>query len=150
MLTLDRVLFLKSVSVFTDTSHEALARFARKLEEVSLAAGEALFQQGDRENSLYVVTAGKLRLHTDKRTLGTRSERELVGELEALDPAPRELSATAIEQSHLLRIAPTALDEITAKHPEISQALTRAVCRQLRAASRAIGSEASELSPGET
>ena len=132
MLTLDRVLFLKSVSMFADTSHEVLAKFARKLEEIRLASGDSVYQQGDRENSLYVVVEGTVRLHAEGGPSSMQHERELLGEFEAFDLAPRAFSATAAAKSHLLRIDPITLEELIAERPEISQALIREFCKRLR------------------
>src|SRR5438309_12123834 len=100
MLTLEKVITLASVSIFAEIPEESLVEVASALVEIEVEAGEVIFKRGDIGTSMYIIAAGKVRIHDDNKELGILGEREVFGELAALDPEPRSASATAIEDAY--------------------------------------------------
>ncbi|HEY1357654.1 MAG TPA: Crp/Fnr family transcriptional regulator [Thermoleophilaceae bacterium] len=85
---------------------EALREHGRK---VSFRAGERLLHEGDPGDSVVLIAAGRVKVtHTDSEghetLLDLRGPGELVGELSALDQAPRSSSVTAIEPVEALLV----------------------------------------------
>src|SRR4051794_1924932 len=69
---------------------------------VSYETGERLLHEGDAGDSVALIVEGRVKVtHTDSEgheaVLDFRGAGELVGELSALDQAPRSSSVTAIE-----------------------------------------------------
>ena len=65
-------------------------------------------------------------------TLAKLTEREVFGELAALDPEPRVASVTALEDTDLFRINQDALYELMAEHIEVARGIIHILCSRLR------------------
>jgi CRP-like cAMP-binding protein len=132
MLTIEKVITLKSVSFFSEVPEDSLVEVAAVLEEVECAAGSTIFKQGDLGTSLYVIVTGKVRIHLAERDLVTLGERQVFGELAALDPEPRSADATALEDCLLFRLDRDSLYELMSEHLEVAQGVIRVLCQRLR------------------
>jgi hypothetical protein len=136
LLTIEKVLILKSVDIFADTPEEVLLEAASLLDEVHLEPEQPLFSKGDTGAALYIVVQGKVRVHEGPRVIAELGEGEVVGELAAIDPEPRMAAVTAVEASMLLRIEHLRLRQLIAEFPEIGLGILRVLCRRLRSSSR--------------
>jgi HEAT repeat protein len=132
MLTLERVIILKSVDMFEGASEQVLADIAAILEEVPVARGDVVFRKGDLGDSLYVIVDGTFRVHDGERTLGTLGERDIFGELALLDPEPRSASISALEDGLLFRLDREAFSELMAANIEIVRGVLHVLCERLR------------------
>lgn len=99
-------------------------------------AGHYLFQEGDTENSLYIVLTGRLRaLHQTEKgihVLGDVSAGEPVGELALFTHEPRTASVVAIRKSAVLRIEEADYETLVKQNPNFSHTLTQFVISRLR------------------
>ena len=132
MLTVEKVVALKSAEIFANTSDFSLLSLASITDEVHVAAGETFIRKGDMENCMYLIVHGNVRVHDEGREIARLGEGEIIGEMSLLDPAPRSASITAIEDSDLFRIEKDAFDVVMADNPEITQGVVRVLCRRLR------------------
>ncbi len=131
--TIEKVIILKSVSVFAETPDEVLSEVAGLLEELEVETGETIFSKGDMGSALFVVVDGKVRVHSEGRTLRELGERDIFGEMAALDPEPRSASVTAVAPTRLFRLEQEALYELMADRIEVARGVIRVLCRRLRA-----------------
>lgn len=131
--TIEKVIILKTISIFAGTPDDVLIEVASILEEVQLPAGQTLFHKGDMGNSMYVVVSGKLRVHDGDHTLNDRDEREVVGEMALLDPEPRMASVTAIEDTLLFRLDQEPFYDLMADRVEVVRGIMRVITGSLRA-----------------
>lgn len=134
MTTVEKVFFLKGVSIFSAVPGEELAEIALITEEVDRSPGEVFIREGDVDDSLYVVVEGRVRVQRGDRVLAELGEREVVGELALLDPAPRNATVSAITDVTLLRLDGDAFSEIMREKHEIAQGITKVLVRRLRLA----------------
>lgn len=132
MLTVEKVIMLKSVSILSDITERALVEVASMLEEVHADPNETIFQKGDTGHSLYIVVEGSVRVHDGNTTIATLGRGEVFGELAALDPEPRSASVTTIEPALLLRMRHAELGELMSEHAEVAIGIIRILCRRLR------------------
>jgi HEAT repeat protein len=132
MLTLERVIVLKSVEMFQGASEQVLADIAAILEEVELEPGEVVFEKGDFGDSLYVIVEGRVRVLDGGRELGQLGERDIFGELALLDPEPRSARVVAVEPSKLFRLDREAFSELMAANIEIVRGVLHVLCERLR------------------
>ena len=115
LLTIERVLILKSVDIFAETPEGALAQVAEIMGEMEFEAGQAIVTKGDVGRSMYILVRGRARVHDGDRMLNELSEGSVFGELAALDPEPRSASVTAIDDVQLFRLDHHALFELMAE-----------------------------------
>jgi CRP-like cAMP-binding protein len=134
--TVEKVLFLKSIDLFSQIPGEDLAAVAQISSEEAREPGDEIFSEGESGDALYLVIDGRVRVHKAERLIAELGERECFGEMALLDAAPRSASVTAISQATLLKIAREDFQEIMSEKPEIAQGVIKVLTRRLRDAIR--------------
>jgi len=137
MLTVvEKVLFLKSVELFSEIPGEDLAQVAVISAEEERELGESLVLEGDVGDALYIVLEGKVRVHRGERHIAELGERECFGEMAILDASPRSATVTAVTDVRLLRIQREDFQEMMADKHAIALGVIKVLTRRLRAAIR--------------
>lgn len=132
LLTIEKVMILKSVALFADLPESMLADVAGALAEAEVAAGERIVEEGAVGTAMYIIVSGAVTLATGGKRLAVLGPREVFGELAALDPSPRTATATATEDTHLFRIEADVLYELMSDSTDFTRALVAGLCRRLR------------------
>ena len=132
LLTIEKVVILKSISIFSDTPEDHLAEVASILEPIEVPAGKTIIEKDDIGSSLYIIVDGRVRVHDGERTITELGERDIFGELAALDPEPRVASVTAVRDTRLFRLDRQSLLDLMAEQTEIAFGIIRMLCRRLR------------------
>ncbi len=128
----DRVVALHDVPLFASVPGRTLAAVAARAEEVEVADGEVVIEEGAVEDHLFVVVHGGLRVTHGGLVLRDLTSGATVGELAALVPEPRSATVTATSPSLLLRIDKPVLDELLADHPELVAGVVSTLVGMLR------------------
>ncbi|WP_020180953.1 cyclic nucleotide-binding domain-containing protein [Methylopila sp. M107] len=118
----DDIRTLGETPMLDQLGRDAQRLIAFSAERVRLAEGEALFREGDRADTAFVVASGSLILTrgaTEKRV----GRATLVGELALLVDVARPATATAAEPTELLRIARSLFTRLFDEYPELAGAL---------------------------
>jgi CRP-like cAMP-binding protein len=131
--TVEKVIILKTVSIFSETSDEVLVEAASFLEEVEIRAGETIFEKGDVDKCMYIIIEGQVRVHDGRRTLAHLGDRDVFGEMSLLDPQPRSASVTAMVDTRLFRLNQELFYELIADRVEVVRGIIRVMARRLRA-----------------
>jgi CRP-like cAMP-binding protein len=139
MNTIERVLTLKTVEMFSLASEEALADIAAILEEVLAQPGEVIIRQGDVGDSMYIIIEGRVRVFDEERTFARLGERDIFGELALLDPEPRSASIAAERETRLFRLDREAFLELLAGNIEIVRGVLQVLCKRLRRSVQTFG-----------
>ena len=137
LTTVEKVLFLKSIDLFSQIPGEDLAQVALIATEEAREANEDIFIEGDLGDALYLVLEGKVRVHRQDRTIAELGERECFGEIAILDASPRSATVTALSDVSLLKIAREDFEELLQEKHAIAQGVIRVLTRRLREATRA-------------
>ena len=145
--TLEKTIFLKSVSLFARIPGSELSQLARIAEETRLPAGATLFREGDHGDALYLIATGKVRIEKGGRELATLEKGACLGEMAVLDQAPRSAGAIAIEESTLFRIGQVDLYELLLENPEIMRGIIGLLSRRLREADEKLAGQQVAGSP---
>jgi len=132
MLTIEKVLLLKGVSMFSVTSEDTLADVASVLEEMDLRPGELVFKKGDPGKSMYIVVSGRVRVFDGAKTINFLGEQEIFGELALLDPEPRSASVESAEETRLFRLDRDTLFELMTDNVGVVSGIMQVLCRRLR------------------
>jgi ATP/ADP translocase/HEAT repeat protein len=136
--TVEKILFLKSAAVFAHVSGEDLAALARVAETETYAPGQELFHEGDMGDALYVIVRGKVAITGSGERLADLGAGEAFGEMAILDEVPRSGTATAEEETEVLRIGSEEFYEILHEQVEIAEGVIRVLTRRLREADAVI------------
>ena len=137
LTTVEKVLFLKSIDLFSQIPGEDLAQVALVASEEAREATEDIFVEGDVGYALFLVLEGKVRVHRQEKTIAELGERECFGEMAILDASPRMATVTAISDVALLKIAREDFEELLQEKHAIAQGIIKVLTRRLREANRA-------------
>jgi len=132
MLLIEKVLTLGASDIFQSVPESELIELAGVLEELYLEEGATLFRKGDAGNCMYFVYRGKIRIHDGGHTFAVLEENEILGELSVLDGEPRSASATAAEESILLKLDQEPFYDIMLNSPALLKGILKTLGRRLR------------------
>lgn len=132
LLTIEKVIILKTVDIFSETPDDVLVEVASILEEETSAAGAAIIVKGDVGNCMYIIHEGKVRVHDGDITYTELGSRQSFGEMALLDNDTRSASITAIDETVLLRLDQDALYEIMSDRIEVARGIIRELTKRLR------------------
>ncbi|MDF1563405.1 MAG: cyclic nucleotide-binding domain-containing protein [Deltaproteobacteria bacterium] len=132
LTTVEKVLFLKSIDLFARIPGEDLAQISVITEEVTFEDGEAIFEEGELGDALFLVVSGKVKVHKGSREVARLGAGECFGEMAILDSAPRSASVSAIDDVDCLKIAREDFYDILGEKPEIAQGIIRVLTARLR------------------
>lgn len=122
--------------VFGDLDQPTLRRIEDELEWVELHPGEALFEQGDPSDCMYLAVSGRLigvRASGSERRIVTEFGRgESIGEMGFFTDEPRSAGIYARRTSHLVRFLKPVFDRISQDHPRAMLYITRLLIRRLK------------------
>ncbi|HUH97517.1 MAG TPA: HEAT repeat domain-containing protein [Anaerolineales bacterium] len=134
--TLERILLLREVPIFSDLSPEDLKQVADIAREQWLPDGATLCRAGEDGNAMYIIVSGKVRVQKeadgDERDLAVRAEGDFVGEMAIVDSAPRMATLRALGELRVLVIDSQSFIAILHDRPEVSIAMMRTLSRRLR------------------
>lgn len=136
MLTVEKVLILRSAPLFAGLDSEELAALADVALEKEFAPGEIVFEEGDAAHHLYVIVQGKVEVfrRADSREyhVATLGEEECVGEMAVLEDTPRSASVRAMEPTGVLKIDREGFRELITERPQIAFAIFRILSGRIR------------------
>jgi len=130
--TLEKILFLKGVELFSQLSGEKLAQVAHIAREVEFEKGRRIFAEGDTGNSLYLIVSGEVNVVKAGKTIALLGERECFGEMAILDSEPRSATIQAATDAVCLDIDREDFYDLMTDEHEISQGVIKVLVRRLR------------------
>jgi NTE family protein len=121
-----------------DLEPAAMALLREHLQWVELAAGETLMSQGENGDSMYLSISGRLRAYVrdddgSEHMVREMARGQVVGEMSLYTDEPRSATVVAIRDSVLVRLSKPAFNELLAKSPQMSVAITRQMIKRLQA-----------------
>lgn len=129
---IERVFILKRTEVFKGLPSDVLASFAGHLEELYVAKDETIFEKGDIGKSMYIIMDGLVRIHDGDETLIELGPDQVFGEMTVLTAEVRTASATALEETRLLRLDQDMLYEVMAGRPAVSKGIIKVLVERLQ------------------
>jgi CRP/FNR family transcriptional regulator, cyclic AMP receptor protein len=133
MLTsIDRLLLVRGVPIFKELRDDFLVRLASIMNEVSYPSGKIIFSEGQEGRSLYIVVAGRVRVHSAEQELAMLEKGSCFGEMSLFDAEPRSASVTAISGCDCLVLTQQQLYEAIDETPDIAVNIIRLLSRRIR------------------
>ncbi|MBC6490313.1 Crp/Fnr family transcriptional regulator [Flavihumibacter stibioxidans] len=133
LLLIEKVLILKSLSIFSETPENILADLAPLMQEEEYEQDSLVFPEGEIGDCMYIIHQGKVRIHKNNTILAVLGEKEVFGELSLLDAETRSASATCATDCTLFRIDQEPFYELIDSRPEIARGFIKILCQRLRA-----------------
>lgn len=136
LLTVEKVLLLKSVSLFSHIPDTLLLEIASIVQDEHVQEGETIIYKDDLGDCMYVIVDGRVRVHDGDRTFAQLNNADVFGELALLDAEPRAASVTAMDETYLLRLNQETFYELIADYPEVLRGIIRVLSQRLRESNR--------------
>lgn len=133
LLLVEKVLILKSLSIFKDTPEHILADLAPLMQEEEYEQNTLIFLEGEIGDCMYIIYQGEVKIHKENITLAILKEKEVFGELALLDPEVRSASATTNTDCVLFRIEQEPFYELLENRTEVARGFIKILCQRLRA-----------------
>jgi HEAT repeat protein len=132
---IERVLFLRKVSLFADLSPADLERVAQLVEERGYADGEVVAAEGEVGEELHIVIEGTIRVvqgrEGSERELVRRSSGDVVGEMSLIAKAPRIASLIADGPVRTIRLGRREFESMLRERPGVALAVMRVLVQRL-------------------
>jgi CRP-like cAMP-binding protein len=119
---------LLSGPLFEGLSDDERVALVRGLKLRTFEAGDVILTEGEPGSSLFLLTAGAVRVFVrnpagSNRLLDDLGEGDFFGEISILSGRPRNATVTAAALCEMLELDQTALAEIQARYPRVSERL---------------------------
>ncbi len=128
--------FLRTVDLFAELSDSDLESLCLYITEEHLAAGDALFTEGDAGDKAYIIREGELEILTTSGgrevLIAVRHVGELIGEMALLEDAPRSATVKAHVDSKLFVIGKDQFDALVGRSPSALKSMLRTILSRLR------------------
>jgi signal transduction histidine kinase len=128
---------LESNKLFRQLLPQEMEHLHGATRELTFAADQPIFSQGDPGDGIYFVKEGSVQISTtvstgDSKVLTRIGPGDLFGEMAVLDNDPRSASATAERPTTVFFISRPELLQLLERMPRLASALVREISRRLR------------------
>jgi len=105
---------------------------------VSVAAGAALFVEGDTGPAMYVLTVGSAEVFVKNRLVETLAPGSIVGEMGLISPSTRTATVVASTDCEFVEIDEARFHDLVAQTPHFALNVMRVMAERLRRADQLI------------
>lgn len=144
--TLDRVLLLREVPMFTGLSPEDLEKIAEIAEEQLFLDQALLCREGEPGHTLFIIASGVVdvlkKAGNSEKVLASRSTGDFVGEMAVLESAPRSATLKARGGVRTLVIDGDAFHVILLDRPQVAVSVLQRMSTRVRELNEKIGAGA--------
>jgi len=133
MLSVDqKISFLKGTDLFRDCTDDGLDKLASIVQEIHINDDEDIFLEGDNGDAAYLITDGKVKIHSMGKQIAIRGIGEFFGEMAIIDDGPRSATATSMGESILLKIGHDEFYTVMQSDARFTHCLLRELVKRLR------------------
>lgn len=134
---IDKIQFLRQVSLFRSLTDKALLELSAITAEHTVGSKNVVFKEGDPGDALYIVKNGKVQIL--KRTgsgqdtvLATLGSNAVIGDMAVIDDQPRSASVATVTDTTFLIITKNDFKTLLGNVPEISFQILKLMTERLR------------------
>lgn len=124
-------LYLGQVPMFRSCSEEQLDVLARLGSTVVADAGRDIFTEGDVGDGFYVIATGAATVHRGGVEVARLAPGDYFGELSLFDPAPRNATVHAVEDTTCVMLTPDAFSQALDEIPAIRDGLLHGMAARI-------------------
>jgi CRP-like cAMP-binding protein len=136
LIAIEKMMLLRNVPMFRDLDPDDLEELTRIAGEQHFAAGGSLCREGEPGSDVFLIISGRVRVYTGEgsgeRTLDHSGPGACIGEMAALDQAPRSASVAAAEPTRALVLPGPEFKALMLERPEIGQRILEQVVGRMR------------------
>jgi CRP-like cAMP-binding protein len=132
LTTLERAIRLQKVELFSDLETSMLALLASIASQVEVKRGEVLVEQNHPLSTLFVALSGAIEMSRGGRTMFHVGADETIGNWALFDEQPSVVTATALDDTSLLRIDREDFYDLLADHSEMTREMFQALFKRVR------------------
>jgi CRP/FNR family cyclic AMP-dependent transcriptional regulator len=131
MISLEKLLILKSVTLFKQVPDDLLLSMVTSIvNEKLIPADELILKKNEVNSTMYIIVAGKVKVHNEIITITELGEREIFGELSALTHKPTVSSVSSLTECLLLTIHSNDLYELMNFEVGLAKGIVQALCQR--------------------
>lgn len=123
-----------AIPLFISLGRLEIARLVPSLQQLDLAVGETLFQEGDKGDALFIIVSGSVHIRKqsggEELTVARLGAGDHFGEMALLSGAPRSATAVAAEPLSLLKLSRPRFDALLKKHPSLAAHLANTLANR--------------------
>lgn len=123
---------LRGVPLFAGCSKRELAAIQRVGDEITMADGTVIIDQGQFGREAFVVLDGSVIVKRNGRKVATLGRGDVVGELSLLDHGPRTASAICVGDCSLFVLEQRHFRGLLEEHPMVAMKLLTALAERIR------------------
>lgn len=139
LTTVEKVIFLQDIDIFESTTTENLAHIAAITDEVEFKKDQVVFKEGEFSDALYLVIDGQIRLERENKLVMIAKGKDVFGTWALFDDEPRVVTATTLEDAHLLKIDKEDFVDLLADYVQITQGILKTMTKRLRGLMARVG-----------
>jgi CRP-like cAMP-binding protein len=132
MIIVDKILFLRRVSLFSKMTTGHLARIAGAASEAVYPATSRIIEEGEPGYRLFLIVDGEVLIHRGETRLAILKSEDYFGEMSIIDEEPRSASATAITDCLVLHLRHQDFKDILTANADVAWAVIRTLSQRLR------------------
>jgi len=132
MTIIDKIVLLRSVEVFQEVSVRDLGRLAEVAQELTMSAGEVVFQAGEPADFLLVLAEGQISVQYEGVEFLQLRSHQTFGGVNLLEGSTHDATAIALVPSHGLKLGREELLEMLERYPSAKTTIMRFMIRTVR------------------
>lgn len=137
LTTLEEMMFLRNVPLFAALEPDDLEELTAIASERRYLPQMHLCREGEESDEVFIVVRGKVRAWIkapdgSERILGESGDGSCIGEMAALDKAPRSASVTALAETRTLVLAGKEFKQLLGDRPAIAQGVLAVITSRMR------------------
>ncbi len=129
---INKLAFIKEISIFSDTSEIVLKEIASQCELMLVASSETIFRKGDEPDGVYFIYSGEVKIHDGDYVFATFQPLDFFGEYSLIDSDVRSASVTAVSDTVLLKLEHQNLHRFLYSNEKITKGLLISLIKRLR------------------
>ena len=129
---------LSSVPLFSACSQRDLQRVGKAADEITVAAGHVLCDQGQTGREAFVILTGLATVKRNGKKIATLGPGAIVGELSLLDHGPRTATVTADTEMSVLVLESNRFSAVLEQVPSVMKKVLASLAGRIREFDRAV------------
>lgn len=128
----EKVIALQAVELLNNLSPDQYARIASIAKEQLYLPGKAILEPGRPLDALYVIVEGSVEIQRNGQTLHTAGQYDVLGSWALFDEDPSPVTATAVEDTRVLRISRDDFFDLLSDNMEIASSIFSTLVKRFR------------------
>jgi len=132
LLTIEKVIILKSIELFSEISEKDLLVVSMAFETIEYEENTIIINQGDIGNSMYIVISGEVDVEINNKVIATLGDKSIFGELAIFDPEPRSATIITTQKTLVFKIESEIMYDLIGRYANVAKAIIKILSQRIR------------------